>query len=103
MPQSYTYIMTNKKDGTLYIGVTSDIIRRVYEHKSGFVDGFTKKYNLKMLVYYEIFDDISEAILREKYLKGKKRSYKLELINNFNQKWDDLYERLIYTLWQASE
>ncbi|MEA1917043.1 MAG: GIY-YIG nuclease family protein [Campylobacterota bacterium] len=95
MPQSYTYIMTNKKDGTLYIGVTSDIIRRVYEHKSGFVDGFTKKYNLKMLVYYEIFDDISEAILREKYLKGKKRSYKLELINNFNQKWDDLYERLI--------
>jgi putative endonuclease len=87
--------MSNKQNGTLYVGVTSDIIKRVYEHKNNLVDGFTKKYNLKTLVYYEIYDDIVEAITREKQLKAGSRKQKIELINGMNQNWDDLYEGLI--------
>ena len=66
----YIYILASRRNGTLYVGVTSDLIKRVYEHKSGLYDGFTKKYNVKILVYYEIFDDITYAIKREKILKG---------------------------------
>ena len=95
MKQSYIYIMSNKLNGTLYVGVTSDIIRRVYEHKNSLVDGFTKKYNLKTLVYYEIYDDITEAITREKQLKAGSRKKKIELINSINQSWGDLYEDLL--------
>jgi len=95
MKQSYIYIMTNKKDGTLYIGVTSDIIKRVYEHKNSFVDSFTKRYNLKNLVYYEVYEDIQEAIKREKQLKAGSRSKKTELINSMNNNWNDLYESLL--------
>ncbi len=95
MKQSYIYIMSNKLNGTLYVGVTSDIIRRVYEHKNSLVDGFTKKYNLKTLVYYEIYDDITEAITREKQLKAGSRKKKIELIDSMNQNWNDLYEGLI--------
>ena len=84
--------MTNKKDGTLYIGVTSDLIKRVYEHNNSFVDSFTKRYNLKHLVYYE---DIQEAIKREKQLKAGSRSKKTELINSMNNNWNDLYESLL--------
>ena len=87
--------MSNKLNGTLYVGVTSDIIRRVYEHKNSLVDGFTKKYNLKTLVYYEIYDDITEAITREKQLKAGSRKKKIELIDSMNQNWNDLYEGLI--------
>jgi putative endonuclease len=87
--------MTNKKDGTLYIGVTSDIIKRVYEHKNSFVDSFTKRYNLKNLVYYEVYEDIQEAIKREKQLKAGSRSKKTELINSMNNNWNDLYESLL--------
>ena len=94
MKQSYIYIMTNKQDGTLYIGVTSDLVRRVYEHKNGLVDGFTKKYNLKSLVYYEVYEDISVAIQREKQLKAGSRKKKIELINGFNSGWNDLYESI---------
>ena len=77
---AYIYIMSNKKDGTLYIGVTSNLLKRVHEHKESFIDSFTKKYNLKYLVYFELFDDISKAIQREKQLKNWKREWKIELI-----------------------
>ena len=90
----YVYILSNKKNGTLYIGVTNDIARRIYEHKNKLVDGFTKKYNLKILVYYEVFEDIENAILREKLLKGWQRNWKISLINEHNLTWKDLYETL---------
>lgn len=93
--QYYIYIMTNYKNGTLYTGVTNDLIRRVYEHKNKLIDGFTKKYELNKLVYYEIFDSIENAILREKQIKGGSRKKKLDLINEFNKNWNDLYESII--------
>lgn len=87
--------MSNKKDGVLYIGVTSDIVKRVYEHKNGFVDGFTKHYNLKNLVYYEVYEEIEEAIKREKQLKNWHRDWKIELVNKQNPNWEDLYESIL--------
>lgn len=91
----YIYIVTNTKNGTLYTGVTNDLIRRIYEHKNKLVDGFTKKYELDKLVYYEIFESIEPAILREKQIKGGSRKKKLDLINNFNKEWKDLYTKII--------
>ena len=93
--QPVVYIMTNQYNGTLYIGVTSNIIKRVYEHKQGFTRGFTKKYGCKILVYYEVFDDMLNAITREKQLKGGSRKKKLKLIHAFNPGWEDLYERIV--------
>ena len=90
----YVYILASKRNGTLYIGVTNDLKRRVYEHKEGLVKGFTKKYTIKNLVYYEIFEDIYEAIKREKKLKKFSRKEKLELIEKENRLWNDLYEGL---------
>jgi len=87
--QCYVYIMTNQS-GTLYIGVTSDLVRRVGEHKTRKIEGFTKKYHLTKLVYYEAGEDIREAIARGKQLKGWSRTKKLALIKSFNPKWDDL-------------
>jgi putative endonuclease len=87
--QYYVYIMTNRS-GTLYIGVTNDLVRRVHEHKTKCVEGFTAKYNLTRLVYYEAGTDIREAIAREKQLKGWRRSKKLSLINSSNPEWNDL-------------
>lgn len=95
MKKGFVYIMSNKQDGVLYIGVTSDIVKRVYEHKNDFVDGFTKQYNLKNLVYYEVYDEIEEAIKREKQLKNWHRDWKIELINKQNPKWEDLYESIL--------
>ena len=95
MKNSYIYIVTNKQKGTLYIGVTSNLIKRVYEHKNSFIDSFTSKYRLEKLVYYEIFDDIENAILREKQLKNWHREWKLNLIEKFNPNWDDLYESIL--------
>ena len=92
--QFYVYIMTNKYNKVLYIGVTSDIKRRVYEHRNKLKEGFTKKYNVTKLVYYEIYQDSYEAIKREKQLKAGSRKKKLELINNTNQQWIDLYDEL---------
>jgi len=92
---AYIYIMSNKQNGTIYVGVTSDLIKRVYEHENSFVDSFTKKYNLKKLVYYEIFEDISEAIKREKQLKNWKRAWKVELVEKVNVEWNDLYDELV--------
>ena len=93
--QSFIYIMANQKNGTLYVGVTNDLIRRVYEHKNKLIKGFTEKYDLIKLVYYEIFENIEAAIKREKQLKGGFRQRKLDLINNFNKDWEDLYEQLL--------
>lgn len=95
MKQYYVYIMANKKNGTLYTGVTNDLIRRVYEHKNDLNDGFTKKYQIHNLVFYEIFHDPYNAILREKRIKSWHRKWKLELINENNNEWRDLYNDLI--------
>jgi putative endonuclease len=78
----------------LYTGVTNDLVRRVYEHKESLVDGFTKKYNIVKLVYYEVFEDIENAILREKQIKGGSRQKKVQLINSINREWRDLYDEL---------
>lgn len=93
--QGYVYIITNKNNTTLYIGVTSNIAKRIWEHKNNVVKGFSDKYNLEKLVYYEVTDNIETAILREKFLKGKTRKYKENLINNFNVDWNDLYDSII--------
>ncbi|OGI17211.1 MAG: excinuclease ABC subunit C [Candidatus Melainabacteria bacterium RIFOXYA12_FULL_32_12] len=93
--QYYIYILTNFENGTLYTGVTNDLVRRIYEHKNKLIDGFSKKYDLTKLVYYEIFDNIENAIIREKQIKGGSRKKKLQLINNFNEKWEDLYDNII--------
>ncbi len=90
----YIYILASKKNGTLYIGVTSDLVKRIYDHKEGFVDGFTKKHNIKYLVYYEVFDDIENAIHREKRLKKYKREAKIKLIEQENKNWNDLFEEI---------
>jgi len=89
--QYYVYIMTNVGNTVLYVGVTNDLIRRVYEHKERLVDGFTKKYNIVKLVYYEVFEDIENAILREKQIKAGSRQKKIQLINSLNREWRDLY------------
>lgn len=91
MNQYFVYILASKKNGTLYIGVTNDLVRRVYEHKEGIIDGFTKKYKVKILVYFEIHTDINEAIKREKTLKKWKRNWKIELIEKTNIQWKDLF------------
>ncbi len=91
----FVYIITNKPYGVLYIGVTGNLIRRVYEHKEGLLDGFTKKYHLKMLVYYEGTDYVLSAIQREKNLKHWIRQWKIELIEKMNPEWRDLYEDIL--------
>ena len=93
----YIYILASCKNGTLYTGVTSDLIKRIYEHKHDLVDGFTKKYRVHDLVYYEILDDIESAISREKQIKNWHRSYKTNAINQFNPEWTDLYDQLLYS------
>ncbi len=88
--QYFVYILTNKSNKVLYIGVTNDLIRRIFEHKNKLVEGFTKKYNLLKLVYYETTKDIESAIIREKQLKNWHREWKMNLINQFNPGWKDL-------------
>jgi len=94
MKRYYVYIMTNKRNGTLYVGVTNDLARRTYEHRTAIIDGFTKRYGLKRLVYYEEFTDIETAIAREKTLKKWPRQWKLNVIGDMNPTWADLYETL---------
>lgn len=95
-PKKYfVYILASKKNGTLYIGVTDDLVRRVYEHKNNLVEGFTKKYGVHELVYFERHIDINEAILREKRMKKWKRYWKMKLINQMNANWGDLYSSII--------
>ena len=87
--------MASKRNGTLYIGVTADLVKRVYEHKNNLVDGFTKKYNVHMLVYYQQFEDVETAILEEKRLKKWNRKWKIELIEKDNPDWRDLYKNIV--------
>jgi len=94
MQGGWIYIMTNRPNGTLYVGVTSDLARRIWEHRQGAIDGFTKRYGLKRLVYIERYDDIRQAIQREKNLKHWPRAWKVKLILADNSSWDDLYDRL---------
>lgn len=89
------YIMTNRKNGTLYIGVTSCLQKRVFEHKNGLVAGFTKRYHCKILVFYEQHEIMESAILREKQLKSSSRKHKIALIENTNSLWSDLYNDII--------
>ena len=91
----YVYIMASRRNGTLYIGVTNNLIKRVYEHKNDLVEGFTKKYGVHRLVYYEQSEDVQSAIEREKRLKAWKRRWKLRLIEEMNPEWNDLYDKLV--------
>ncbi|MFD2917841.1 GIY-YIG nuclease family protein [Psychroserpens luteus] len=88
--QYFTYLVTNNKEGTLYIGVTNDLERRMYEHKNKLVEGFTSKYNLNKLMYFEQFQYVNDAIRRENQLKNWNRQWKIELIEKDNPDWNDL-------------
>ena len=92
--QSYVYIMTNKYNTVLYTGVTSDLKKRAWQHKEKLADGFTKRYNVTKLVYYEVFHGIRDAITREKQIKGGSRQKKIDLIQSMNADWHDLYNDL---------
>ena len=92
MREPAVYIMASERNGTLYVGVTSDIGRRVYEHREGVISGFTKRYRCKNLVWFEFHESIIEAIACEKNIKGQSRKYKLRLIEDFNPEWKDLFE-----------
>ena len=94
--QYFVYIMTNINNYVLYTGVTNDLIRRIFEHKNKLVKGFTTKYNLEKLVYYEIYDNPENAIFREKQIKAGSRKKKMDLINSFNESWEELYESLVF-------
>ena len=89
------YILASKRNGTLYVGVTTDLVKRVYEHKNDLVDGFTKKYHVHMLVHFEMHSHITAAITREKQIKNWNRSWKIELIEKANPQWRDLYDGIL--------
>ena len=93
--QFYVYILASKRNGTLYTGVTSDLIKRVWQHKRHLVEGFTKKYRVKKLVYYEVHDNAESAITREKQIKKWRRKWKLRLIEEKNPQWTDLYDGIV--------
>ena len=95
MKQGFVYILFNKRNGTLYTGVTSDLIKRIDEHKNKVVSGFSQKYGTDKLGYYEIFEDITFAIEREKQIKAGSRKKKLDLIESINPNWEDLYYKMI--------
>lgn len=92
--KTYIYILFNKRNGTLYTGVTSDLVKRVYEHKNKVYEGFTSKYCVDKLGYYEVFNDIKDAIIREKQIKSGSRKKKIQLIESINPTWLDLYEKI---------
>ena len=92
---AYVYILASRKNGTLYVGVTRDLIRRIYEHKSGVVEGFTKKYKVNQLVWFDHSESIIAAIQREKQIKAWKRHWKIQLIEQTNPYWQDLYLTLL--------
>jgi len=91
----YLYILSNQKNGTLYIGATSDLVKRIWEHKNKSVEGFSKQYELNKLIYYEMFPDVLSARTREKTLKKWKRDWKINLIEKDNPSWKDLYQSII--------
>jgi len=90
----YVYLLASKKHGTLYIGVTNDVVRRVYEHRTKAVGGFTTRYSVDKLVWFEVYEDAATAIAREKELKKWKRSWKIQLIEAENPQWNDLYDSI---------
>ena len=90
----YVYILSSLHNRVPYIGITSDLVKRVYEHKSRLVEGFTKKYNVDRLVYYEVYDDVEEAIKRERNMKEWQRNWKVKRIEKMNPGWNDLYEEI---------
>ncbi len=94
--QAAVYILANKRNGTLYVGVTSNLVKRVWEHKNNTIEGFTKRYNVHQLVWYELHESMESAIMREKRLKDWKRARKLELIERKNPDWVDLYDEIVY-------
>jgi putative endonuclease len=89
------YLLASKRNGTLYTGVTSDLVKRVWEHKHHVVEGFTKKYNVNMLVWYEVHETVASAIQREKAIRNWKRSWKINVIEIMNPRWRDLYDDLL--------
>lgn len=91
----YVYIMASRRNGTLYLGVTSDLPKRAYQHRHGLIGGFTSKYGCKTLVWYQCFDDIDDARRRELQMKEWRRAWKLRLIEEMNPNWDDLFESLV--------
>jgi putative endonuclease len=95
MRQYYVYIMASKRKGTLYIGVTNNLVKRVYEHKNDLMGGFTQKYHVHSLVYFEVYSDILDAIARDKRTKKWKRQWKIELIEKTNPQWRDLYSDIM--------
>jgi putative endonuclease len=96
MPENYfVYVLASKRNGTLYAGVTSDLVKRVWEHKEGLADGFTKKYGVKILVWYESTPNVEAAIMREKQIKKWNRAWKIELIEKTNKHWTDLYDEIV--------
>ena len=95
MKQYYLYILASRKNGTLYVGVKSDLPKRISEHNQNLIAGFTKKYKVHVLVYYEVYKDIQEAISREKQIKNWKRSWKISLIEETNSDWRDLYNEIL--------
>ncbi|HSW94056.1 MAG TPA: GIY-YIG nuclease family protein [Gammaproteobacteria bacterium] len=92
MEESYVYILASKRNGTLYVGSTTNLVKRVWEHKNNIILGFTSKYNVHQLVYYEVHQDLMEAAKREKRLKNWCRQWKLNIIEKFNPTWRDLYD-----------
>ena len=95
MKQPAIYILASKKNGTLYTGVTSNLIKRIFEHKNDLTKGFTSKYSCKILVYYEIFEDMGNAIGREKQVKAGSRAGKIKLIESLNPEWRDMYDSIL--------
>jgi putative endonuclease len=93
--QPAVYILASARNGTLYIGVTSDLVKRIWEHKNNLVEGFTKRYNVRYLVWYELYENMDSAIEREKRLKEWKRAWKLNMIVKSNPNWNDLYNTIV--------
>ena len=102
MKAYYVYILASRRNGTLYIGVTNDLVRRVYEHKNDVIEGFTKKYGVHNLVYYESGEDVNSAIQREKQLKFWHRKWKIRLIEETNPEWKDLFQEILESGFQPS-
>ncbi len=90
----YVYILASKRNGTLYTGITSNLIQREWQHKNNIIEGFTQKYNVKTLVFYEVHDNVESAIAREKRIKKWRRAWKLQLIERMNPEWNDLFEEI---------
>ena len=93
--QPAVYVLASKRNGTLYIGVTSDLVKRAWEHKNGITGGFTKRYSVNRLVYYELLEDMNSAITREKQMKKWRRAWKIELIEKKNRDWRDLWPDIV--------